>query len=86
MVRIFALGAEFLIAIFTEEATIIALPLFANAAIAEVMPHREVVTAPAPILANLEHFAVCALPFGTSWQSLPNLSKSRSMVFAKTTT
>jgi hypothetical protein len=81
MTRIFALGAELLVALYTEEHTSIAFQLFAIVAAAEMILLKKVVTVPAPNLANLRHFAVCALLFGASRHTY--LPKSRSVVFAK---
>jgi hypothetical protein len=46
-----------------------------------MIPLGKVVTVSAPNLANLGHFAVCALLFGASRQT--DLPKSRTMTFAK---
>jgi hypothetical protein len=85
MVRIFALGAELLAALYTEEETIVALRLFTNVAVAEMSPLGKVVTLSAPNLANLGHFAVCALLFWAIRHPSTYLSKSRTMIFAKAT-
>jgi hypothetical protein len=66
MVRIFALEAEFRAAMYTEEHTTIAFRLFTNHAVAEMISLGKVVAASAPKLANLGHFAVCALLLGAS--------------------
>jgi hypothetical protein len=84
MARIFALGAEFLAALYAEEHTIIAFRRFAKLAVAEMIPLGKVVTVPAPTLANLGHFAVCALLLGASRHE--DLPKSRTMIFAKAST
>jgi hypothetical protein len=78
MIRIFALAAKSLRALYAEEDAIIAFRLFTNGALAEMIPLGKVVTRSAPNLANLGHFAVCALLFG--------LSKSRTVIFAKALT
>jgi hypothetical protein len=91
MVRIFALGAEFLAALYTEEGAITALRLFTNVAVAEMIPLGKVVAFSAPNLSNLGHFAVCALLLGASTSLLgasirhtsTYLSKVRTMLFAK---
>jgi hypothetical protein len=84
MARIFAHGAEFLAALYAKEHTIFAFRLFTTVAVAEVMPLGKVVTAPAPSLTNLGHFAVCALLLGVSRHK--DLPKSRPMIFAKAPT
>jgi hypothetical protein len=85
MVISFALGAEFLAALYTEEHTAIAFRCFTNVALAEMMPLGKVVTCSAPSLANLGHYAVCALLFGASRHTNACLPKYRTMVFAKAT-
>jgi hypothetical protein len=96
-VRIFALGAEFRAALFTDEHAILAFILITNFAFAEMTPFGEVVTLSAPSLANLGHFAVCALLFGASrnWYCLlfgasrhssTCFSKSRTVILTKATT
>jgi hypothetical protein len=83
MVRIFALGAESLAAVYTEEDTIIAFRRFTIVAVAEMIPLGKVVTVSAANLANLGHFAVCALLLGASRHASTYLPKSRTMVFTK---
>jgi hypothetical protein len=86
MERIFALGAEFLAALYAEEHTIIAFRLFAKLAVAEMIPLGKVVTVPAPTLASLGHFAVCALLLGATRSRHKDLPKPRPMIFAKAST
>jgi hypothetical protein len=81
MENFFALGAESLAALYAEEDTIIALRLFTNVAVAEMVPLGKVITVSAPSLSNLWYFAVCALIFRAS--RYPDLSKSRTVIFTK---
>jgi hypothetical protein len=90
MVMIFALRAEFLAALYTEEEAIITFRLFTNIAVAEMIPLGKVVTASATNLANLGHFTVRTLLFGAStllfWESRHTstyLTKVRTVIFAK---
>jgi hypothetical protein len=86
LVRIFALGAEYFVAIYAEEHTISAFRLIANVAVAELTRPFKFVALSTPSHANLGHFAVCALIFRASWHTRTYLSKSRTMIFAKATT
>jgi hypothetical protein len=81
MARVFALGAEYFAALCAKEHTLIAFWVSTNEAVAEMIPFGELVTAHAPSLANLWHFAVCALFWGASRHE--DLSKSRTVIFAK---
>jgi hypothetical protein len=72
---LFALGAKCLAASYTGEHTAIAFRCFTNVALAEMMPLGKVVTFAAPSLANLGHYAVCALLFGACRHTRACLSK-----------
>jgi hypothetical protein len=74
LVRIFALGAEYFVALYTEEHTAIAFRRCTNVAAAEMIRLRKFVTFSTPSHANLVHFAVCALLLGKRRQQ-PELPK-----------